>query len=72
MGFVTGTIFAGVLVVGVTVGSPFILGFAGLSAAGPVAGGMFAAAQATGGAVAAGSWMAAAQSVAMAYASPTP
>lgn len=72
MGVLTGTVFAGVLVVGVTLGSPAILGLAGLSAVGPVAGGMFATAQATGGAVAAGSWMAAAQSIAMAYASPTP
>jgi hypothetical protein len=70
MGPVSAAIFTGVLVVGVTVGSPWLLGAIGLSAIGPVAGGAFAAAQGAG--VAAGSWMAAAQSIAMVAASPTP
>jgi hypothetical protein len=72
MGLLTAAIFTPVLVVGVTVGSPAILGLAGLSAAGPVAGGLFALTQATTGAVVAGSWMAAAQSIAMVAVSPTP
>lgn len=49
---------------------PPVLAWVGLSAAGPVAGGAFAALQASGGAIAAGSWMAAAQSAAML--APTP
>jgi hypothetical protein len=70
MGLFTATVFTGVLVVGVTIGSPAVLGLIGLSAVGPVAGGAFAAAQGAG--VAAGTWMAAAQSIAMVAASPTP
>lgn len=74
MGLYTALIVSPILVVGVLVGSPAILGFVGLSAIGPIAGGSFAAMQASG--VAAGSWMAAAQAVAMTSAavaaSPTP
>lgn len=70
MGIITGAVFTTVLVVGVTIGSPAILGFIGLSAVGPVAGSLFAANQ--GAAIVAGSWMAAGQAVTMAYASPTP
>ncbi len=76
MGLYTALVFTPVLVVGVAVGSPCILGFVGLSAIGPVAGGMFAVAQASGGAIAAGSWMASAQAIAMTVCavavSPTP
>jgi len=70
MGFYTALICTPIIVTGVIIGSPAILGIAGLSAAGPIAGGMFAAMQGTG--VAAGSWMAAAQSIAMITVSPTP
>ena len=63
MGLVTALVFTPVLVVGVTLGSPVILSAIGLSAIGPVAGGLFAASQ--GSAIAAGSWMAAAQAIAM-------
>ena len=70
MGLLTGTLFTATLVVGVSLGSPMVLGWIGLSAVGPVAGGMFATAM--GPAVASGTWMAAGQSIAMAYASPTP
>lgn len=70
MGLVSALIFTPILVTGVLVGSPAILGVVGLTAAGPVAGGLFAASQGAG--IAAGSWMAAAQSIAMVAASPTP
>jgi hypothetical protein len=61
-----GGIFANtILVVGVAFGNPFgILSALGISSTGPVAGGLFAAAQGSG--VVAGTWMAAAQSMAMA------
>jgi hypothetical protein len=73
MGILTALAFTPVVVIGVTVGSPFILSFIGLGAAGPVAGGLFAATQATAATgIAAGSWMAVAQAVAMAAVSPTP
>jgi len=55
-----------ILVVGVTLKSSYILSFIGITATGPVAGGLFAATQ--GAAIAAGSWMAAAQSIVMASA----
>jgi hypothetical protein len=51
-------------------GSPAVLGLIGINAAGPIAGGLFAAAQGSG--VIAGSWMAAAQSIVMLSISPTP
>ena len=70
MGLVTALVFTPVLVVGVTLGSPVILSAIGLSAIGPVAGGLFAASQ--GSAIAAGSWMAAAQAIAMVAVTPTP
>jgi len=70
MGLVSALIFTPILITGVMVGSPAILGLIGLSAAGPVAGGLFAASQGT--AIAAGSWMAAAQTIAMVAVSPTP
>jgi len=70
MGLVSALIFTPILITGVMVGSPAILGLIGLSAAGPVAGGLFAASQ--GIAIAAGSWMAAAQTIAMVAVSPTP
>lgn len=70
MGLYTALIAAPIIVVGVTIGSPFVLTFVGLSAVGPVAGGTFAVMQGAG--VAAGSWMAAAQSIAMIAATPTP
>ncbi len=70
MGLVGAAALSTVLVVGVTIGSPAVLGLVGLSAVGPVAGGAFAAAQGAG--VVAGSWMAAAQSIAMVAALPTP
>jgi len=70
MGFLSAVICAPIVVLGVTMGSPFILGLAGLSAAGPVAGGLFASSQ--GAAIAAGSWYAAAQTIAMIGMSPTP
>jgi hypothetical protein len=74
MGIYTALIATPILVVGVIFGSPFILSFVGLSAIGPVAGGTFAVMQ--GSAIAIGSWMAAAQAIAMAVGtvaiSPTP
>ena len=63
MGILSAIICAPIIVVGVTFGSPFILGMAGLGVAGPIAGGLFATTQ--GVAIAAGSWYAAAQTVAM-------
>ena len=55
-------------------GSPVILSFVGLSAIGPVVGGSFALMQGAG--IAAGSWMAAGQAIAMTVGavavSPTP
>ena len=51
----------------VTMGTPLL---ARLSAAGPIAGGLFTASQ--GSAIAAGSWYAAAQTVTMIGMSPTP
>ena len=72
MGLLTAALFTPIIVAGVFLGSPAILGFAGLSAVGPVAGGLFAATQATGVAVTAGSWMAAAQAIAMTVIAPTP
>ena len=67
MGLLTALTFTPLIVIGVTFGSPFILGFAGLTAVGPVAGGAFALAQAgtAGGIYATGTWMAVAQSLAM-------
>jgi hypothetical protein len=54
-----------ILVLGVALGNPFgMLGALGLSSTGPVAGGLFAVAQGSG--IVAGTWMAAAQSMAMA------
>jgi hypothetical protein len=70
MGILSAVICAPIIVLGVTMGSPFILGLAGLSATGPVAGGLFAASQ--GAAIVSGSWYAAAQTVAMIGMSPTP
>lgn len=70
MGILSAVICAPIIVLGVTMGSPFILGFVGLSATGPVAGGLFAASQ--GAAIVSGSWYAAAQTVAMIGMSPTP
>ena len=70
MGILSAVICTPIIVLGVTMGSPFILGFVGLSATGPVAGGLFAASQ--GAAIASGSWYAAAQTVAMIGMSPTP
>ncbi len=70
MGLVTALVFTPVLIVGVTLGSPAILSVIGLSAIGPVAGGLFAASQ--GSAIVAGSWMAAAQAISMVAISPTP
>ncbi len=70
MGLLAAAICTPIIVLGVTFGSPVILGLAGLSAAGPVAGGLFAATQ--GASIAAGSWWAAAQTIAMVAAAPTP
>ena len=70
MGILSAVICAPIIVLGVTMCSPFILGFVGLSATGPVAGGLFAASQ--GAAIVSGSWYAAAQTVAMIGMSPTP
>ena len=70
MGILSAVICAPIIVLGVTMGSPFILGFVGLSATGPVAGGLFAASQ--GAAIVSGYWYAAAQTVAMIGMSPTP
>jgi hypothetical protein len=52
-----------ILVIGVTFKSTSILGLLGITATGPVAGGLFAVTQ--GAAIGAGSWMAAAQSIVM-------
>ena len=72
MGFLSGSIFSAVLVVGVVLYPP-ALGIIGLSAVGPVAGGAFAATQAgLAGGIAAGTWMAAGQAVAMSFAAPLP
>ena len=70
MGLYTALVATPIIVIGVTVGSPLVLSFVGLSAIGPLAGGAFATMQGAG--VAAGSWMAAAQSIAMIAATPTP
>jgi len=74
MGFYTALIATPILIVGVAVGSPVILSFVGLSAIGPVVGGSFALMQGAG--IAAGSWMAAGQAIAMTVGavavSPTP
>ncbi len=73
MGLLTAMVFTPILVLGVTFGSPAILGLAGLGAAGPIAGGLFAATQASAATgIAAGSWMACGQAIAMAAVSPTP
>lgn len=71
MGLYTAAVVTPIIVVGVLVGSPAILGFIGLGAVGATAGGGFALAQASTGAIAAGSWMAAAQTIAMTAVSPT-
>ena len=70
MGLFAAIIVTPIIVTGVFFGSPLILGLAGLSAVGPVAGGLFSLAQ--GSTIAAGSWMASAQSIAMVAALPTP
>lgn len=70
MGLVTAVIFTPILVTGVVFGSPLILSTIGLSVAGPVAGGMFAAAQGAG--IVSGTWMAVAQGIAMTAVLPTP
>lgn len=70
MGLLSAVFFAPILVIGVAVGSPAILGVIGLGAAGPIAGTAFAAAQGAG--IAAGSWMAAGQAIAMIAALPMP
>jgi hypothetical protein len=70
MGLVSALFFTPILCFGVILGSPAILSLIGITAVGPVAGGLFAAAQ--GSAIASGSWMAAAQTIAMIAASPTP
>ena len=70
MGLVSALFFTPILVTGVILGSPAILTLIGVTSIGPVAGGLFAAAQ--GSAIASGSWMAAAQTIAMITVSPTP
>ena len=70
MGIFTALVVTPILVGGVLLGSPTILGLIGLSAVGPVAGGAFATMQGAG--IVAGSWMAVAQAVAMTVVSPTP
>lgn len=70
MGLVSALFFTPILVTGVILGSPDILTLIGVTSIGPVAGGLFAAAQ--GSAIASGSWMAAAQTIAMITVSPTP
>lgn len=70
MGFFSAAICTPIVILGVTMGSPLILGLVGLSATGPIAGGLFAASQ--GAAIASGSWFAAAQTIAMIGISPTP
>jgi len=56
-------IFYPLLITGVSLCFPYILGFIGLSSTGPIAGGLFASFQ--GASILSGSWMAAAQSIAM-------
>ena len=70
MGLISGLFFTPILVSGVIFGSPAILSLIGLTAVGPLTGGLFAAAQ--GAAISSGSWMTAAQTIAMIAASPTP
>jgi hypothetical protein len=70
MGLLTALFFTPILIMGVIFSSPAILGLIGITAIGPVAGGLFAIAQ--GPAIVAGSWMAAAQAIVMLAASPTP
>ncbi len=70
MGLITALFFTPVIIIGVTCSSPMILSIIGLKAAGPVAGGIFASMQ--GASITSGSWMAAAQSIAMITATPTP
>ena len=70
MGFLSAFICTPIIVAGVTFGSPFILSFAGLAATGPIAGSLFAITQ--GVAISSGSWYAAAQTIAMIAATPTP
>ena len=68
MGLLTTTLFQTVLVGGVILSSPAVLVFVGLGPAGPMVGGLFSTFQGAG--VAAGSWMAAAQTVAMSPVTP--
>ena len=70
MGIYTALFVTPVLIVGVLVGSPAILGVIGLSAAGPIAGGAFATMQGAG--IASGTWMAVAQTIAMTATALTP
>ena len=71
MGFLTTVILTPILTIGVYFASPVILGYAGLTALGPVAGSLFAGAQGAG--ILSGSLMATAQSIAMTTAIlPTP
>ena len=70
MGFLSAVICTPIVILGVSMGSPFILGLAGLSSIGPVAGGLFASSQ--GAYILSGSWYAAAQTIAMIGMSPTP
>ena len=70
MGLLSALVFTPILITGVMFGSPAVLSLIGINAAGPIAGGLFAAAQGSG--VIAGSWMAAAQSIVMLSISPTP
>lgn len=71
MGFFSYLAVTALCIIGVTIFPPALC-LVGLSSAGPVAGAMFAGAQSglAGGAIASGSWMAAAQTAAML--SPTP
>jgi len=70
MGLLTAFVATPILIGGVLLGSPAILGLIGLSSVGPVAGGIFASMQGAG--IATGSWMAVAQTIAMTAVSPTP
>jgi hypothetical protein len=70
MGFLSAAICTPIILLGVSLGSPLILSFAGLSVTGPIAGGLFASSQ--GVAIMSGSWYAAAQTIAMIGMSPTP
>jgi hypothetical protein len=70
MGLLTALIATPILIIGVTFSSPAILSLLGISAAGPIAGSFFAAMQ--GSAIASGSYLAAAQSIVMLAALPTP